>query len=229
MPAKILILGGTAEAVAMARRLTAEGADVITSLAGRLGTLPALPGRVHVGGFGGAEGLQDFLRKEAIDRVIDLTHPFAASISRHAREACAASGVPLECEERPIWRKRPGDLWHWAEDAPMAARMAPRLGRCILLTVGAKTIPAFFPFGGPSYVIRLIEDPVRLPLPRYRVVLGKGPFTVADEIDLLRRFAVDLLVTKASGGMATEAKIIAARHLGIPVVLIRRPESGEGC
>ncbi|PKU21728.1 cobalt-precorrin-6A reductase [Telmatospirillum siberiense] len=223
MPGKVLILGGTGEAVLEARRLAAAGVPVVTSLAGRLATQPDLPGVVRIGGFGGARGLADFLAAEGIVRVIDATHPFAAAISRHARAACAALGLPLERIERPVWPKRPGDHWHWADDPAMAARMAPRLGRRILLTTGAGSLAVFARWGGPLYVVRLIEDPGRLPFHDYRIVLGRGPFSLAAEMALMADFAIDLLVTKASGGAATEAKIAAARRLGVPVLLVRRP------
>jgi precorrin-6A/cobalt-precorrin-6A reductase len=223
MPDKILILGGTSEGATAARRLAASGAAVVTSFAGRVESLPDLPGAVRVGGFGGVAGLSAYLETEGITRVIDATHPFAAAISRHARIACAALGLPLERLERPLWAKHPGDRWHWAEDVKMAARMAPTLGRRIFLTVGAGMVGAFAKAGGPLYVIRLIAAPSRLPLRDYRIVLGRGPFSLVDELALMRTFHIDLLVTKASGGAATEAKITGARKLGLPVLLIRRP------
>jgi precorrin-6A/cobalt-precorrin-6A reductase len=223
MPDKILILGGTADAAALAARLVAEGQDVITSLAGRLSTVPVLQGEVRVGGFGGVDGLAAFLADRAITRVVDATHPFAATMSRHAREACAANGIPLQRLERPLWDKHPGDCWHMADDAAMAARMAARLGRRIFLTVGANTLGPFTRFGGPFYLVRLIERPSRLAFPHHHLVLDRGPFRLEGEIALMRRFAIDLLVAKASGGPATEAKIRAARSLGLPVVLVRRP------
>lgn len=223
MPDRVLVLGGTAEGVAVARRLSDAGVEVITSLAGRLAASPDPPGRVRVGGFGGPAGLMDFLSAEGITRVIDATHPFAATISRHAVLACRRLGLPLERVVRPEWAAHPGDRWHWADDLAMAARMAPRLGRRILLTVGAGGVAAFTRSGGPFYLVRLIEPPPRLALPRYEVVLGRGPFTVAGELALMRAYAIDLVITKASGGVATEAKIIAARRLGIPVLMIRRP------
>ncbi len=223
-PEKILILGGTAEALGAARRLVATGATVVTSLAGRLSDTPAIPGGLRRGGFGGVDGLADYLRREGFARVVDATHPFAATISAHAAEACARLGLPLERVERPMWSKRPGDRWHWAGDMAMAARIAARLGRRVLLTVGAGEMGAFAKAGGPLYVVRLIEPPARrLPLRRYHVLLGRGPFGVAEEVALMRRFRIDLLVTKASGGAATEAKILAARRLAIPVVMVRRP------
>ena len=51
----------------------------------------------------------------------------------------------------------------------------------------------------------------------------------ADERQLLQHHAIDVLVCKASGGAATEAKLIAARELGMPVIMVRRPppEPGE--
>ena len=229
MPARrerLLVLGGTAEAAALVRRLARERPDleIVVSFAGRLRDLPELPARTRIGGFGGAEGLARYLREAGIDRVVDATHPFAAQISAHAEVACAEAGVPLERLERPMWRRRPGDRWLWADDMAMAARLAWRLGRRILLTVGTRELEAFAARGGPFYVVRQVEPPRRrLPFPRHAVVVGRGPFSVADETALLRRFAVDLVVSKASGGGATEAKIVAARRLGIPVLLVRRP------
>jgi precorrin-6A/cobalt-precorrin-6A reductase len=221
---KILILGGTNEAAQLAGRLVAAGATVISALAGRLRAPPNLPGQVRVGGFGGIDGLAAYLRAEGIGRVIDATHPFAARISAHAAAACARADVPLDRLDRPMWQKRPGDRWHWADDAAMAARLAPKLGRRVLLTVGAGAVSPFETVGGPFYVVRLIESGRRLRLPNHCLVLGRGPFSVADEMALMRRFAIDLLVSKASGGAANEAKIVAARRLRLPVLLVRRPQ-----
>lgn len=223
MRARVLILGGTAEAAREARRLSDAGIPVVTSLAGRLGTVPELPGEVRVGGFGGAAGLADYLKAGEFSRVIDATHPFAAAISRHARAACADIGLPLERVARPLWPKHPGDRWHWADDMAMAVRMAPKLGRRVLLTTGAGSLAAFARSNGPFYLVRLIEAPARPPFRDCRVIVGRGPFSVEGETALMRTFGIDLLVSKASGGGATEAKITAARRLGLPVLLIRRP------
>lgn len=226
---RILILGGTGEAAALAWQLVAEkpAAEIITSLAGRVTAHRALPGTVRIGGFGGVDGMVAYLRQAEITQVIDATHPFAAVISARARAACATLGVPLEALERPMWAKHPGDRWHWADDMDMAARMAAHGlfgARRVFITVGAKELAPFARRGGPFYVIRLIEAPLRpLAFRHYGLVLRRGPFTVAEELTLLRAFDIDLVVTKASGGAATEAKLIAARKLGIPVLLVKRP------
>jgi len=224
-PKRILILGGTAEAAALAHRLARDTPDTIvtTSLAGRLSVPPDLPGIVRVGGFGGLGGLIDFLRLARINRVIDATHPFAATISAHAALACAELEIPLEHIDRGMWRKQPGDRWHWADDMAMAARIATRFRR-VFLTVGSVELAPFARKGGPFYLVRVIEEP-RHPLGfrHYVLVLGRGPLVLAEEMTLLKNFAIDLLVSKASGGPATEAKIEAARKLKIPVLLVKRP------
>jgi precorrin-6A/cobalt-precorrin-6A reductase len=229
-PERILILGGTAEAAVLARRLIAEKpeAEIITSLAGRLIAPRPLPGTVRIGGFGGVPGLVAYLRGAGITRVVDATHPFAATISAHARAACAALAIPLVQMERPMWMRHPGDRWRWADDIATAARIAAHgadRARRVFLTVGVKELAPFARWGGPFYLVRLIEEPLQpLPFRRHALVLGRGPFTVAEELILLRVFAIDLVVSKASGGAATEAKLIAARKLGIPVLMVRRPQ-----
>lgn len=228
---RVLILGGTGEARALADRLaTAPGLDVVSSLAGRLSdpTLPA--GRVRVGGFGDVEGLQRFLVAEGIDRVIDATHPFATRITAHAMAAAAATGVPLVVLRREGWSERPGDRWRRVASiteaaAVTAAEPVPGPGEdaTVLLTVGRRDVTAFAGDFRHRYVVRSIEEPGGPLPPHHALVLARGPFTVAGERTLLRRFGVTCLVTRDSGGELTGAKLVAARELGIAVVLVARP------
>lgn len=219
---RVLLLGGTGEARRLAARLTADGVDVVSSLAGRVRT-PRLPaGEVRIGGFGGAGGLAAWLAAERVDAVIDATHPFAATITRNAADAAAAVGVPFVVLRRPGWRPGPGDDWHWADTIAGAADALPHLGRRVFLTVGRADLAPFAPLG-LWFLIRSV-DPPAAPLPReHVVVLGRGPFQVSGELALLREHRIDVLVTKDSGGDATSAKLAAARALGIPVLLVRRP------
>jgi precorrin-6A/cobalt-precorrin-6A reductase len=226
-----LILGGTAEAAALARGALARFPElrVTTALAGRVARPGPIPGQVRIGGFGGADGLAQYLIAQDIDRLIDATHPFAAAISRAARLAAASTGVPRLMLRRPPWRRHPLDRWIEVDSLAAAALLVGRLGRCAWLTVGAGSIGEFAAASGVRFVVRLIEPPrAPLPLPRHEVVLGRGPFGLAEERQLLRRHAIDVVVCKASGGAATEAKLIAARELGLPVIMVRRPPAEPG-
>lgn len=219
----VLVLGGTAEARALAAALVAAGQPVLSSLAGRV-SQPLLPvGHVRVGGFGGVRGLVEFLAQQPVSQVVDATHPFAAQISANATAACAATGRPLLRLTRPGWADHPdAPRWRWVPDAHRA-RAAITGAERPFLTSGRSTLSAFLPLADRDVLVRLV-DPPEEPLPvRWRVLLSRGPYELAEERRLLRDHAVDALVTKDSGGAYTVAKLDAAAELGVTVVVIQRP------
>jgi precorrin-6A/cobalt-precorrin-6A reductase len=217
----ILVLGGTGEARELAEALTAREVRVVSSLAGRVAR-PKLPaGEVRVGGFGGPDGLARYLRENRIAAVVDATHPFAERIGANAAKAAERTETPLLRLARPGWRPGPHDVWHWADDLADAARQLPELGKRVFLTSGRQGLPAFAHLDDLWFLIRCVDPPAP-PLPRHHeLILARGPYEVAAERELLDR--VDVLVTKDSGGPQTSAKLTAARELGKPVLVIRRP------
>lgn len=221
----VLVLGGTAEARALARALVDAGVRVVSSLAGRVQE-PALPlGEVRIGGFGGASGLAAWVREQQVPAVVDATHPFASTMTAHAVEACAAAGVPLVVLRRPGWPPEPG--WVWADSVPDAAALLPSLGKRVFLTTGRTSLAAFAGLD-LEFLVRCV-DPPSGPLPhRVQVLLSRGPFTVDGERALLREHAVDVLVTKDSGGTLTSAKLAAARAEDVQVLVVRRPPLPPG-
>jgi len=229
---ELLILGGTGEASALARAaLVRFGAafNLTTSLAGRTRRPEPLPGRVRIGGFGGAAGLAAYLTEHGVDRLIDATHPFAARISTAARLACDEARVPRLLLLRPPWRRHPLDRWIEVDSMAAAAEIVSRFGGRAFLTVGAGEVSCFAAAVGVRFLVRLVDLPrQRLPLRFYEVVFGRGPFRLPEERHLLERHAIDVLVCKSSGGAATEAKIAAARELGVSVVMVRRPPPEPG-
>jgi precorrin-6A/cobalt-precorrin-6A reductase len=223
---KVLILGGTGEARALAQRLAdMTEISVITSLAGRTRdpTLPA--GEVRIGGFGGAAGLNAYLKENAIRLLINATHPFAATMSANALAAHQESGVPLLRLLRPAWRKQPDDTWIKAPSIQGAAAICRWLGKRVLLSVGSQEVGAFANLPRAHFFVRMVDPPeAPLPLVSGETIVAKGPFALTDERRLLLEQEIDLIVTKNSGGDATFAKLAAARELSIPVVMIERPE-----
>jgi precorrin-6A/cobalt-precorrin-6A reductase len=215
----ILILGGTGEARELARRVSElPDGRVISSLAGRVSD-PRLPvGDVRIGGFGGVDGLAQWLRDNDIHAVIDATHPFARQITSNAFEACQRVGVPFLILRRPGFT--PQDGWIWVDSVAEAARNLP--GSRVFLTTGRQDL-AEFADCSQWFLARMVEPP-EPPVPqRIEVLLSRGPFTVDGELELMRSHRIDVLVTKDSGGSMTSAKLEAARRLGVPVVIVRRP------
>ncbi len=235
MPAReahLLILGGTAEARALAQAAVVRFEPrlrVTTSLAGRTRDTAALSGAVRRGGFGGAEGLAAYLRDAQVDFAIDATHPFATRISAAAVAACQRLGRPLLALARPAWIEEEGDRWIEVADAAEAAARLPGLGRRVLLTIGRRDLAVFAALSDIHFIVRLIEPPIApLPLRSCDIILARGPFTAAEEKLTMAAHAIEVLVTKASGGAAMAGKLAAARELGIPVIMLRRPPQ-SGC
>lgn len=222
--ATVLILGGTGEARELAGRLAQAGELlVVSSLAGRVAD-PALPaGEVRVGGFGGVAGLTGWLRDRQVAAVVDATHPFAQKISANAVAACAAAGTPLLSLVRDPWTAGPGDAWHEVGSLPAAAQALPALGRRAFLTTGRQGLAAFAGLDRMWFLIRCVDPPAGPMPPARQVILARGPYDAAAEQELMRAHQIDVLVTKNSGGPLTSGKLAAARALGVPVVMVRRP------
>ncbi len=230
MPKRVLILGGTGEAARLAREAAAifgDAAGFTVSFAGRVEDLPELPGGIRLGGFGGAGGLGKYLKDAHIDLVVDATHPFAQQISANAHDACRRADVPRLMLIRPPWQKKDGDNWLEVETLEAAAAALPTLAKRVFLTVGAGGLAAFADVTDTFLLARVIEPPAPPPA-GITLIAAKPPFTLAGERALMREHAIDTLVSKQSGGVATEAKIQAARELGLRVVLIARPQAEPG-
>jgi precorrin-6A/cobalt-precorrin-6A reductase len=225
----VLVLGGTGEALELARRLSARPYLRVTyALAGRT-RAPALPGcAVRVGGFGGAAGLAAWLATERVEVIVDATHPFAAAITASATGAAAAAGIALVRLRRPTWSPGPGDRWTSVPDIPAAAAALGAAPRRVFLAIGRQEIAAFRAAPQHHYLVRSIEPvaPEALP-PLAETLLGRGPFPEAEERRLLTAHRIDTLVAKNSGGDATYGKLAAARSLGLPVVIVARPPAPD--
>jgi precorrin-6A/cobalt-precorrin-6A reductase len=228
----VLILGGTAEAATLARSLTdsyGDRLDVTTSLAGRTCAPFPLPGNVRSGGFGGAEAMAKYLKDRQVSAVIDATHPFAKQISANAANACAGANVPRLVLSRPTWSPEAGDNWIEFDTVEMAAADLPGFGGRVFLTIGMHELSVFATVADAWFLVRLIDTPTNpLPLANYQLITSRGPFSVAAEQALMEAHQIDVLVTKASGGDATVAKLAAARYLGLPVLMVRRPPAPDG-
>jgi precorrin-6A/cobalt-precorrin-6A reductase len=226
---RILILGGTTEARQLATAVADRtGCDLMLSLAGRTAAPMAQPVPTRSGGFGGSDGLAQFLKAEKFDLLIDATHPFAARISQNAAVAAKETGIPFFALRRPGWERQPGDRWNSVSSVAEAAGALGDRPRRVFLAIGRQE--AFYFERAPQhhYLIRSV-DPVMPPLgvPDARYLLATGPFKEEAEGELLTSNQIEVIVAKNSGGTATYGKIAAARALGIEVIMVERQQPAD--
>ena len=226
----VLVLGGTAEARDLAARLEAKGVALTSSLAGRV-SQPRLPvGPVRIGGFGGVDGLAEWITEHEVGAVVDATHPFAGTMGSHAAQACSRTGVPLLRLARPGWAEHPdAGAWTWVEGHVAAREAADALGGTPFVTTGRQTLHHHVAaWADRDVLVRLVEPPEEPLPPSWTVLRSRGPFDVAGEEALMREHGVSVVLTKDSGGAYTAAKLDAARILRIPVVVVARPARAHG-
>lgn len=224
----VLLLGGTTEASALARLLASEGIATTLSYAGRTEAPRAQPVPVRVGGFGGTPGLADYLREHRVTHLVDATHPFAATMSAHAVDAARLAGVAHVALTRPAWEPMTGDCWTRVADIDGAVAALAGPARRVMLALGRMHVEAFAVQPQHHYLLRFVDSPERPPaLPRHRLIVDRGPFTVTGDNRLMQDHAIDLVVCKNAGGNGADAKLIAARNLGLPVLMIDRPAVPE--
>ena len=199
--------------------------DAVFSYAGRTGAPGAQPLPTRIGGFGGVAGLVAYLQSAGITHIVDATHPFAVGMSHNAVTAARDAALPLIAFERPAWVAGAGDDWLMVADAASAVNALPDTPARVFLAIGRQGLGSFAAKPQHHYLLRLVDPPeVALPLPDAAVVIARGPFSETDDLELLKDHCIGWIVAKNSGGAGADAKLGAARRLGLPVIMIDRPK-----
>lgn len=224
MTCNLLVLGGTTEGTRLGRALAEAGLNGTISMAGRVASPAAQALPLRIGGFGGVEGLAQYLVEARVTHVIDATHPFAAQMSANAVAACARAGVPLIALTRAPWHAGPADRWIHVPDIAGAVQALAGPRQRVMLAVGRMHLADFADQPQHHYLLRLVDPPEARPLPDCTVIVDRGPFALDDDIALMQQHDIEIVVSKNSGGAGAHAKIEAARRLGLPVLMIDRPQ-----
>lgn len=220
----VLVLSGTSQARLMALELQDRGVPVVASLAGATRAPRAQGVTTRIGGFGGAEAFARYLLEEGIRAVLDATHPFASAMTHRTAQVCADMGIAHAIYQRPPWEPTPADRWVMLDDEADAAGLIEE-GSVVFLATGRKTLERFASLKGCYLIMRQIDPPDRpFPYENGEYLIGTPPFSVSEEVELFEKRKVDWLVVKNAGGRASFSKLEAARILGMPVAMIRRPE-----
>lgn len=225
MSKTILILSGTAEAFDLAAKLQNEQPKwrIISSLAGRTQN-PKLPtGETRIGGFGGVDGLIDYISKQNVDKIYDATHPYAINISKNAVQAAKKCGIEYEKISRQPWQKSIDDRWVEVASIQEAANKLPE-NATAFLALGRQYIKAFEHRSDCHFIVRMVDQPDDVPLSSYEIIQGLPNRAAEDERKLFIHYNITHLITRNSGGEKSYAKIIAAREAQIPVIMIQRPK-----
>ncbi|TPQ26802.1 cobalt-precorrin-6A reductase [Bradyrhizobium guangdongense] len=224
---RALILGGTRDANLLADAIARAEIDAVYSYGGRTRAPADQPLPTRIGGFGGPDGLANYIRATGITHVVDATHPFAAEMSRNAVVACTETKTPLLALERAPWVRTSGDKWIDVADIDAAVAALPEAKARVFLAVGRQHIAPFGKRPQHAYTLRFV-DPPEGPLPfEADVIVSRGPFTYEAELEMMRRRGIAWIVARNSGGDGARAKIDAARTLGLPVILLSRPKLPE--
>ncbi|MGH1349442.1 MAG: cobalt-precorrin-6A reductase [Methyloligellaceae bacterium] len=222
----ILILGGTQEANQLASVFAEQNIHAVYSYAGRTWKPKPQPVPTRVGGFGGVQGMIDYLCSHGISHVIDATHPFAAQISSNAAQACNACNIPLMSLERRPWCRSEGDDWVDVKDISAAVAQLNNTGERVFLAIGKQDIAPFAGLNQHFFLLRFVEITGDEVLPyNCKIIKDRGPFILKNDMELLKKYQITKIVSKNSGGSGARAKIDAAREAGISVVMIARPAS----
>lgn len=224
----VLLLAGTGEARSLAKTLSQSRHSVIATLSGATEQPLAMAVPVVRGGFGGANGFVEFVRKHEITAVIDATHPFASQITKRTYEVCSGLELPLIRLERESWAPQEGDKWRHFKSTYEAAEACPE-GARVFLATGRKTLPEFGAMKGRVVFARQIDTPTSENVfDDGQILQGTPPFSVDSEIELFDRLRIDILISKNSGGEQGNAKLVAARALGLEVFMVARPVLPRG-
>ena len=216
---KLLILGGTAEAKQLAKSLLKKNVPLVYSIAG-LVRHPDLNCEIISGGFTRFGGLNNYIKQQRITAILDVTHPYAVKMSATAMQ-CA---LPYWRFERPAWQPTADDNWiEFNGNSDLLALLQDK--RSVMFTTGQidQTLTNGLPQGQKQLLRTAIKPTVDLSMDM-KWIQAIGPFDLTDELDLMNDHCIDALVSKNSGGAATQAKLVAARVLGIPVYMKKRPE-----
>lgn len=159
------------------------------------------------------------------DCVIDASHPCEPETPDRVAALCEAQETPYLRLRRNPWEPLAQDAWLTVADAAEAASILQRDWRRVFLCLGEADRAPFSDDDSRWYLVRTSQRGAGSMPPNYALTDKDGPFLVEQEINLMRHHKIDVLVTRNAGGKGAVPKVSAARAIGLPVVMLERPEA----
>ena len=221
----ILILGGTTEGRLAVKVADEAGSPYYYSTRGIQQEIACRNGIQLTGGMD-VEAMTSFCIHHQIRLLVDAAHPFAVGLHQTVHETAIRLNLPVVRVERS-YPERATDIV-WCEDYEDAVRQLEkdRIHSLLSLT-GVQTIGKLRGYWvkHPCW-FRILKRDESLALARsqgfdeQRIVY----YQAEDEESLLKRLTPQAILTKESGETGGfQQKIDAARMLGIPVYVVKRP------
>ena len=226
MVKKILIIGGTNEGNILASFLENHNFEYIISYAGIVEEVYKKTFRKRVGGFGGKTGILDFIKKNKITHVIDASHPFSIKISVNTFNVCESCNIPIVNFTRKPWAEKKGDNWIKVRNFEESVNHLKGKAKNVFLAIGKKNLHVYKKYSQHFYLLRVINNNnITNFFPNQKYITYDPSYNVKEEVKVLKNYKIDVIVSKNSGGELAYCKIVAARKLKIPVIIIARPKS----
>lgn len=235
MKLNVLVIAGTADARQIIKELSELKYNVTATVATTYGkellkensVLDIRAGKLNT------EEMKRMLKELSAECVVDASHPFAKEVSLNAISSCSELDVPyIRFERTGLDSGLDGIIL--ADDFEAAARKASEYQGNIFLTVGSNNLVSFTKHitdYEKRLFVRVLPDSKVLArceaigLNPGNIIAIKGPFSEAINIEMLKYTNASVIVTKDSGETGgTVEKVGAAKRLGIPVIMVRRPD-----
>jgi len=229
----ILLLGGTSETAPIASALATAGFKVLVSTATdaplNVGDHPNISRR---SGKLDPDQMIRLANQQGVIAIVDASHPYAASVKANARSAADRLKIPYLSWVRPPIPEQ-DSLITSVPDHDTAAKVAFSYGLPVLLTTGSRNLEPYVRESsatGERLVVRVLSHPSSIEACRKagiaddNILSGRGPFSVEDNLSIIKKFGIRVLITKDSGvAGGVPEKLEAARLAGCRVVLVQRP------
>lgn len=223
-----LVLAGTNEARLICRYLFENHIQAVASIAGVTRNPNKLAIKTRVGGFGGVDGFKKYIIDNDIGWVVSASHPFASVMRATASKVCTEFDIPHLIFQRPEWDAKENDDWYFIDEIKQLDNLIP-IGSTVFLGTGRQVLSEYFNMAGRKLLCRVIDEPTNnFPFEGGSYLVGRPPFSVQEEVALFKKYKINWLVVKNSGGSGGFSKILAARELGLPVAMLNRPKLPNG-
>lgn len=234
----ILVLSGTKDGREIAYKLREKGFNLVVTTATDYGKslYNDVKGLRVIGERLDYNGMINLIKKNSIKLVVDATHPYADKVSQNITKACKDIDIPyIRYQRKESSFSEYNNMIKWAVDYKDAAEILANSKGNVLLTTGSKTLEIFVDKVSPnrlyprllptSDVLKKCEN---LGFKPSNIIAMQGPFTKEMNIQLLKKYSIEILVTKDSGKVGgTIQKLEAAKEIGIHVVIISRPKENQ--